>query len=601
MKFSKQLFLIFCVATAIPLIASWFVLGNITYKKEVADVQTRHLLIARNLASSLQRYHNDLEAGFSLISSNLIAGHQLSDTNKFTTALGFRHFCIADFKTGKVINQVGPETAPCPKLIPSSRLTDLKNLIKNDKITFSPVWPGPKNKPLIYIVKKTGDKLAVASINTEYFIRLGKAVAFGKIGHAAIVDQQGNILAHPKPDWVAQRKNIAQISIVQRMLAGKTGVAQFYSPAARQEMIAGFSSVKGTGWSVMVPQPVSELKEKAGVAHKTFFSIVALCIFLAGLVAATVARVIMRSVNSVIDVAKEVEQGNNDVALDVDDSWHVPHEFKDLQKRFNAMAKSVAKYQKKQRQERDRAEFDSSTKAEYFANLAHELKTPLNSILGFSSVLRESKPGTLKPHETSEFLGHIEKSAGHLLTFVNDLLDLNRLDMGAHKLNEHPLFITDPIRFCEATLRRQIENKQIDLVIDCDDKNLKIIADERSMNQMLINLVSNAVRYSFDKGKITISVEQGFNGDVKIDINDNGIGIPEEDLKDILLPFKRANDPQVAEIHGTGLGLSIVNKLAKLHGIGFSIKSEHGFSTTATLTIPSARVIRNEPETTEVA
>ena len=601
MKFGKQLFLIFIAATTIPLLILWFSLGEIFYKKEVADVSAKHLLIARNVGEALQRYQSDIRSGFDIISRNLIAGNKMENSNDFIANLGFRHFCIADSQSGKVILQAAPASIPCPQKVPAKRMSVFSALAKSAEPVFSPVMAGPHKKSLIYILQKFDDKLAIGAVSTDYFIKIGKAVSFGKKGHAAIVDQTGTVLAHPNPAWIASRKNISKVSIVQSMMAGKTGVATFYSPAMKADMIAGYTSIKGTGWGVMIPQPVSELRAAAQAAHDAIFLIIAVCIVIAGLVALLVGRIVLKPLKSMIKIAEDVEHGKQNVLVNVDDSWHVPHEFKDMQKRFNAMATAVSKYQKKQKKERQQAESDSKAKAEYFANLAHELKTPLNSILGFSGVLRQATPGSIKPHEEYEFLGHIEKSAGHLLSFVNDLLDLNRLDMGAHKMEERQFRLIDPIRFCETTLRKQIENKNISVAIECEDKDIQLVADERSFNQILINLVGNAVRYSFDNGEVRINTAQMPDGALKIEIQDHGIGIPEDDLKEVMLPFKRANDPHLSEIHGTGLGLSIVSRLAKLHDIEFTLESEHGFSTTATLIIPKSRVVTEKQVTGEQA
>lgn len=594
MTFGKQLFLIFAAATVVPLMILWFSLADIMYQKEVADVSAKHLLIARHLSSALQRYHSDIKSGFEIVSQNLVAGTKIENVTNFIENLNFRHFCVADSVTGRVISQAAPTKVPCSKTISANHLAVFNALATTTEPVFSPVMAGPQNQSLIFVVQKFGTKLVVGAVRTDYFVEIGKSVSFGKKGHAAIVDQNGTVLAHPKSNWISARKNISKISIVKRMLAGERGVATFYSPALKADMIAGFTGIKDTGWGVMIPQPISELRQAAKTAQNTVFPIITICVLLAGLVASVVARMVMKPLNSMIEVAKAVEDGKHDIAIDVDESWHVPHEFKDMQNRFNAMAQSVAKYQAAQKQERQAAEEDSKNKTEYFANLAHELKTPLNSILGFSGVLRKAPPGSLKPHEEFEFLGHIEKSAGHLLSFVNDLLDLNRLDMGVHQTNEQKFRLIDPIRFCETTLRKQIENKEIDLVVECEDKDLKIFADERSLNQILINLVGNAVRYSLDKGQVKISTWLTTTGDLQVEVHDNGIGIPEQDLELILLPFKRANDPNLTEIHGTGLGLSIVSKLARLHDITFTIESEHGFNTTAKLTIPRKRIVSDD-------
>ena len=592
MKLGKQLFLIFGIATIIPMAVLWFWLDHAMYQQKVAEVQERHLLIAKNLRSALDRYHTDVVTGFEVVASNLSVSNPISNTKKIIKNLHFRHFCIADFETGVVTNSAGPVTAPCPKVAPAKRFKFLKSLIKGrgNQTVFSPVLNGPDNQPLIYVVKKIRNKLAIGALTTNYFVDLGKAISFGTKGHAAIVDQQGNILAHPKENWIKEHKNISKISAVKRMLKGDIGVETFYSPALKADMIAGIAGTKNGLWSVMVPQPISELKASARKTTSSLYPIIVLFIIAAGLTATFVANMVLIPLKHVMAGADAMVKGK-DVEVSVGPEWRVPKEFQDLQERFNIMAKSVARYQRQQRLDRQKAKQQAKGNVEYLANLAHELKTPLNSILGFSSVLKQAKPGALPARDQNEFLGHIEKSAGHMLGFVNDLLDLNRLDMGARKLDEQEIFLIEPIRFCEATVRKSLAEKNITLEIECENRDLKIRVDERSINQIMINLVSNAVRYSFDNSVVRVVAEEQKDGAIKISVHDNGIGIPQEDLETIMLPFKRSSDPQIAEIHGTGLGLSIVKKLAALHQIDFTIESEHGFNTTVTLIIPKERVV----------
>ncbi|HHI82614.1 MAG TPA: HAMP domain-containing histidine kinase [Rhizobiales bacterium] len=291
---------------------------------------------------------------------------------------------------------------------------------------------------------------------------------------------------------------------------------------------------------------------------------------------------------------REVARGNNNIQLDVDDNWRVPREFQDLQERFNVMAKAVARYQEEERRNRETAEAETRHKMEYLANLGHELKTPLNSILGFSSVLKQAKPGSVNESDRKEFLGHIEKSASHMLGFINDLVDLNRLEMGIHQLQFEDIFIIDAIRFCQASHRKEIERRQIDIRVMCPDREMKVKADERSFNQILINLVSNAIKYSPEKSQIDICVRSGAGGNIEISVRDQGIGIPEDQIDEIMLPFKRVNDPNARDVQGTGLGLSIVLKLTRLLGWEFRIESEYGFGTTAFVTIPKEQLSSNE-------
>lgn len=114
-------------------------------------------------------------------------------------------------------------------------------------MTFSEVLEGPGGVPVIYVIRRVGGLIAIGALNTGYFVSLGKAISFGVRGHAAIVDHKGNVLAHPLDDWIAERRNIAKISAVARMLNGETGIETFYSPALKSDMIAGFTVVPEVG------------------------------------------------------------------------------------------------------------------------------------------------------------------------------------------------------------------------------------------------------------------------------------------------------------------------------------------------------------------
>ena len=131
MKLGKQLFLIFGIATLIPMAVLWFWLENEMHQQKVSEVHERHLLIAKNLTTALDRYHTDVRTGFEVVTENLNRSQKLAGINKIVNNLNFRHFCIADLVTGKVIESAGPENAPCPLTVPPKRLKYFKNLVEN--------------------------------------------------------------------------------------------------------------------------------------------------------------------------------------------------------------------------------------------------------------------------------------------------------------------------------------------------------------------------------------------------------------------------------------------------------------------------------------
>ena len=590
MKLKHVLFALFGLITLGPLAVLWAWLAFSLMGQEVADAKGRHLLLARSLAANLQHYHGDISSGFALMASNLAAGKTVAMADDIVQKLKFRHICLADAKTGRVRRQISPASALCPATMPADRFAMLTSLASGDGVWFSPVMAGPDGAPLLYVVKPIGRWLAVGALKTDYFVALGKSVSFGEKGHAAIVDQAGNLLAHPMPDWVAARKNIANIPAVARLLKGEAGAEAFHSPASMGEMVAGFAPVAGAGWGVMIRQPMAELRASADVARDSILIVVAAALLGAALLAALVTRPLVRPLNRLVAATGEIEKGNSAARLEVVESWYIPRELRDAQRRFNAMARSVEDYQRIQAERRERAEQANKDKSEYLANLGHELRTPLNSVLGFTNMMRKEPYGPLGSERYHEFLEDIDHGATHLLHLINDLLDLTRVETGMLCLAEDDVGLNETIRRCRSILKQEIENKEIDLSVRVAQDGLRLKADERAVNQIMINLVSNAVRYSGQGGRIEISAETEAGGAAVIRVSDTGCGIPEEDLERVLQPFVRLENPAVSRVQGTGLGLSIVAKLAEAHGVELGIDSALGEGTTVSLRFPPERV-----------
>lgn len=234
-------------------------------QSEFSDVSDRHLLIARNLGDALKRYCKDLEALSISVSAALEKWDSYPNIDETLQALNIDYIALLDRDTGELTASVQRSDVEL-HAIPKATFDLVKSEIsaKQKGFAFTTVQPSTDadGVNVMYAVRNMGQYISVTRINTAYFIKLGKSVSFGTKGHAAIVDRDGNVLAHPLDNWIRDRKNISKISTVQRMMQGETGVQQFYSPALKGDMIAGFTAVPGVGWGVMIPQPVSELYAK---------------------------------------------------------------------------------------------------------------------------------------------------------------------------------------------------------------------------------------------------------------------------------------------------------------------------------------------------
>jgi predicted signal transduction protein with EAL and GGDEF domain len=341
MKLRTVLFVLFCVLTLVPAALFWVWPHSRALENEFDEVRGRHLLLARNLGAALERYHRDVSAAFDLLSVNLEHGHHVDQAGDILLNLEFRHICLADANSGRVISQISPLLKKCPDIVPKERFAYFASIARADKISFTEVMAGPNGQPMIYLLRRWGDKIAIGALTTEYFVRLGKAISFGAKGHAAIVDHKGNVLAHPLDSWVAERKNISKVSAVKRMLNGETGIDTFYSPALKSDMVAGFTSVSGPGWGVMIPQPVEELIAKAERVKYSVFTVFAAGIAIAAGLAIIVAFLISRPLERIIAASRKMGAGDVSVRIDVTSSKLIPAEFRAVEQSFNAMAGQI--------------------------------------------------------------------------------------------------------------------------------------------------------------------------------------------------------------------------------------------------------------------
>jgi two-component system, cell cycle sensor histidine kinase DivJ len=234
---------------------------------------------------------------------------------------------------------------------------------------------------------------------------------------------------------------------------------------------------------------------------------------------------------------------------------------------------------------RDEAESASRAKTQFLANMSHELRTPLNAVIGFSEILNRELFGALGEARYRDYARLIHESGEHLLNVVNDILDMSKIEAGKFKIVKEPFEVASLVKSCCDLMRHTAEQRSLSLIVDVAPGIPELPADKRACKQMLLNVISNAIKFTDPGGWVRVSARVEGES-VELVVADNGIGIAEADLPKLGSPFVQANNSYDRSYDGAGLGLSVVKGLARLHGGQLELASTLGQGTTATILLP---------------
>jgi signal transduction histidine kinase len=227
----------------------------------------------------------------------------------------------------------------------------------------------------------------------------------------------------------------------------------------------------------------------------------------------------------------------------------------------------------------------SRHKSEFLANMSHELRTPLNAIIGFSDVLREEMFGPLNANQ-KEYVEDVLEAGRHLLSLINDILDLSKIEAGRMELALEDVSIVDTLESGVTMHRARADRNDITLNLSIEPDVGAVRADERKVRQVVFNLLSNAVKFTPSGGRVDVSARR-HDGVVEIAVADTGIGISPADQDRIFEEFQQGHGPGIAVLEGTGLGLTLAKRFVELHGGRLWVQSELGAGTTFRFTLPA--------------
>jgi len=454
-------------------------------------------------------------------------------------------------------------------------------------------WFGPltfrqQSEPYMTIALRTKQELTEAQVNLKFIWDVITRIKVGHKGKAYVVDAAGDLIADPDIGRVLRKTNLSSLAQVKAAFAAlKEGPAMVARNRDGVEVLSAFAPIDPPGWTVFVEDPVSEVYATLHASILRTAGLLVAGLVISALVALALARGMVRPIRRLEDGARRIGGGDLGQSIEV----HTGDELEALAGQFNRMTaqlrESYADLERKvdertlELAEKSRQlEVADRHKSEFLANMSHELRTPLNAIIGFSEALGEGLFGELNAKQR-EYLDDIHASGRHLLSLINDILDLSKIEAGRMELDLSQFSAPTAIENCVTLVRERAQRHDIDVSSEIDPALGTLAADERKFKQILLNLLSNAVKFTPDGGKVALTARVA-QGRLEVSVADTGSGIAPADQATVFEEFRQLGKGG----EGTGLGLTLSRKFAELHGGTLTLQSEHGRGSVFTFTLP---------------
>jgi len=557
---------------------------NIMTRQQIDAASDKQLLLANELASSFSRYVFELKASFKMAVSSFYAGEEARGLTDLLAAEGYSHMAIVNGKSGEVERSfpgLGAAAMPHSPLS-SSKVAELRRIARAG-IGISELLRDDDGRPAFFLAQALPDgRLAYGEIGVDYLVKRERGVS-GTHGSVVVLDQTGSVIAASQK--LADERSLADTPPVQALASGKTGVMEFYAATDHADLLAAYVPVPETGWGVITAQNVGELYAKAGELRRTATAISCFGLMVAILLSWLLAKYISQPLRSIGDAAGDIAHGDLTVRAP-SFSALVPRELHELSGSFNHMVDELGRINVDLVETAIRAQAANRAKSEFLANMSHELRTPLNAILGFSEVMRDEIFGPLANPRYEGYVKDINASAEHLIKVITDILDLSKAEAGIVTLEIAPVNIRAIFEITLRLVEQRAREGGIRIEIDIDPQlaDCAFHSDATKLSQVLLNIVSNAVKFTQSGGNVLLAARPS-QGGLMISIADSGIGIAEADLATVLTPFGQVASAYTAR-EGFGLGLPLSKKFVEHLGGALTIESDLGHGTTVYIWLP---------------
>jgi signal transduction histidine kinase len=428
--------------------------------------------------------------------------------------------------------------------------------------------------------------VTLVELNLRFIGDVVKQIHAGDKGQAYVIDRTNHLVAHPNASYVLRQSDLSKLPHITalRGSAGQLPGSIDGVSLEGEKVLAAFAPVGVADWWIIVEQPLSAA---LGPVYSTILRTGIL--FMLGIVVALAASywLARRLTEPVVTVQRGAQQiGSGDLGTRI--HVNTGDEIESLADEFNRMAsrleESYTGLEQKVQEKTAQLELANRHKSEFLANMSHELRTPLNAVIGFSDVLKEQYFGTLNEKQM-EYARDINASGQHLLSLINDILDLSKIEAGKMELDAQTFSLRGAAGNSLTLIRERALRQNLTVEAHFADGLDDVVADERKVKQVLINLLSNAVKFSYPNGRVFLTANR-VQSDIVVSVSDTGPGIPPADQAIIFEEFKQLNTMNTAKHEGTGLGLSLARRFVELHGGRIWVESEEGRGATFSFTLP---------------
>ena len=433
-------------------------------------------------------------------------------------------------------------------------------------------------------------------VNLKYVWDLLSKLKVGTEGYAYAVARNGDLIAYPNISLVLQRLNVAHLDQVRSAFQPRTDVKSPTWTVAKnlyaRRVFSSWSPIPILGWVVFVEQPV---KEVYGPLYASLFRTSGL--LLVGLAMALVAsllvaRRVVRPLETLRNGVERIGGGDMNARLELktgDEIESLAEEFnkmtENLQQAYAGMEQKVAARTQELAVANERLKELDHLKSDFVSHVSHELRTPLTAIKGAVDLILREVAGPLTEKQI-HYLTRVRSNTQHLAGLINDLLDLAKIESGRIEVKSSRVSLSGLVHEVAESLRPVAAEKVIALEAIIREPSILVWADRDKINQVLTNLIGNAIKFTPVQGRVTVSASRNGGESVQVSVSDTGPGVPADEKEKIFAKFYRIAEVNGENSKGTGLGLAISKALVELHGGKIWVESEEGGGSTFSFTLP---------------